>query len=169
MRLPPAITFLLSRAPAPDGPAGVWVTLAHMRRLAREGSRAAAIRGAAANIVFLQPAKHEWHEAESLFAFVRDSIRYTRDPVFFESVADPVKTLELGYGDCDDKTTLLAALLESVGYPTRFVVAGYQSEQYEHVYLQVLIGNEWIDCDPTEPQPFGWAPPNPVSIWFEKV
>lgn len=153
-----------------EGMAGIFDTIEIMRRLAREGSRDIRVRNAAAQIVFLQPERSDLHEVVSLFNYVRDHIRYTRDPLFYESVAVPAQVLALGYGDCDDKATLLSSMLESVGYLTRFVVTGYSdASRPEHVYLQVLIGGQWMNADPTEHHALGYAPPNPLFIWHEKV
>jgi len=65
---------------------------------------------------------------------------------------------------------LLASLLESVGYPTRFVVAAYHDpRQMEHVYLQAFAVGDWIDLDPTEPGELGNSPPDPLAIMIERV
>ena len=79
-------------------------------------------------------------------------------------------TLQGRIGDCDDQVVLLATLLESVGYPTRFVVAGYNVPgQLEHVYLQALLDGQWVDMDPTEQYPMGWAAPRAVAYGVEQV
>lgn len=169
MRLMPLARYTLSSTPIADGLAGTWQTIAVMRRLVREGSRDPMIRDAALRIIWLQPAKNQRFEVEAIFDHVRAAIRYVRDPVMFECVSAPRQVLALGYGDCDDKSVLLAALLESVGYPTRFVIAGYQRPMPEHVYVQVLIDGEWIDADATEYGPLGYAPPNPLYLEYERV
>jgi len=153
-----------------EGLGGMLDTVALMRRLAREGSRSMNVRATATQVVFLQPERSELHEVQSIFEFVRDSIRYVRDPLFYEAVAYPDQVLALGVGDCDDKSTLLAAMLESVGYLSRFVVTGYSDpSRPEHVYLQIYVNGQWIDADPTEHKPLGYAPPNPVFSWIERV
>jgi transglutaminase-like putative cysteine protease len=169
MLLAPEVPFSIDVLTLGDGIEGTWQTVAVMRRLARRGSRDARIRSSAVRVIWMQPAKSELHEVTALFEFVRDRIRYVRDPLCFESVAEPFKVLELGHGDCDDKATLLAAMLESIGYPTRFVVAGYRVPMPEHVYLQVFAGGEWIDADATESHALGYAPPHPVYLEFERV
>lgn len=170
MKLAPIVALTAQSITIGDGMVGIMDTVSLMRRLAREGSRDIRVRNAAAQVIFLQPERSDLHEVESLFNFVRDHIRYVRDPLYYEAVAIPAQVLALGYGDCDDKSTLLAAMLESVGYLSRFVVTGYaDANRPEHVYLQVLIGGQWIDADPTEHHPLGYAPPHPVYIWHEKV
>lgn len=170
MQLPRDVPLTVQPVPIGEGMAGIFDTVALMRRLAREGSRDIRIRNAAAQVIYLQPERSERHEVESLFAFVRDHVRYMRDPLFYEAVAIPAQVLALGYGDCDDKATLLAAMLESVGYLSRFVVTGYADpNRPEHVYLQVLIGQDWVNADPTEHMPLGYAPPHPLFFWHEGI
>lgn len=170
MKLPPVMPVSAERINIGNGLGGMLDTVAVMRRLAREGSRDMRVRTAATQVIYLQPERNELHEVESLFNFVRDHVRYIRDPLFYEAVAIPAQVLALGYGDCDDKATLLAAMLESVGYLSRFIVTGYADpERPEHVYLQILIGGQWIDADPTEHHPLGYAPPNPAFVWIERV
>ena len=158
-----------------NGLRGVLQTLGVMRSMVNDAKVDPLIRQRATDIVFVTPSKDAWAEAEALFEFVRDRIRYTRDVHGVETLSTPQKKLEAGLGDCDDQSTLLAALLESVGYPTRFVVAGYSGPTPEHVYLQVLLGDPdsgdgvWVDCDPTESGPLGWAPPDPAVWYAEQV
>lgn len=150
------------------GRRGIMQTLQVMRLYVNEGRRNLTVREAAANAVWMVPAKDGLSEVRAIFEFVRDTIRYMSDPVDVESVAAPDKTLLLKYGDCDDQVVLLCALFESVGYPTRFVVAGYTDPKvFEHVYCQVFAGDEWIYCDPTEPEALGWSAPMPLVTYIE--
>ena len=150
----------------PNGRAGVQATVQAMRQLVDQAKVDPAIRQAAQSVVFLQPEKDYLAEAEALFNFVRDSIRYTRDVHGVETLQTPQITLATRMGDCDDQSTLLAAMLESVGIPTRFVVAGYNGHDFEHVYLQAWCG-DWIGMDATEPHQMGWEPPQPTVIGYE--
>lgn len=137
--------------------------------MVHETRRSPEIINAAVSVVYLVPQKDQFAEACALFEFVRDHVRYVRDVAGLETLADPRMTLQRMVGDCDDQATLLAALLESVGYKTRFVMAGYRSKEFEHVFLQVLVYGDWVSCDPTEDGEFGHAPPLHRSIWFENV
>lgn len=89
-----------------------------------------------------------------LNAFVRDNIRYIRDPYGVETVHTPQATLELGQGDCDDKATLLASLLMASGAQCRFVVLE-RGGQFLHVWTQTTISGIPIDCETTLPLPIG--------------
>lgn len=59
-----------------------------------------------------------------LQAWVRDNIAYFYDPRDVELVRTPPETLKRGVGDCDDKTVLLLAMLESVGFTTELLGVG---------------------------------------------
>lgn len=154
----------------PNGAAGVFTTAAAMRQLINAYKTDIEIRTTAANLVFLTPEKNDLAEVEALFNFVRDNIRYLKDVYAVETLTTPDRTLQLGYGDCDDQVVLLGSLLESIGYPTKIVLTGYGDPGiFEHVYLQTLIQNQWVDMDPTEQIPLGFAPPDPVAYWTEPV
>lgn len=62
--------------------------------------------------------------------------------------------------NCDDKSTLLAALLGAAGIQSRFKVIGVTPLQYSHVYLQAKPGKRWITMDPIMTnKPIGWEVP----------
>ena len=146
--------------PLPGGASGVARTVAQMRRLVREGRRHPAIRAAALSVISSLPPRDTEGEARALFEFVRDQIRYVRDVHATETLSQAPITLATMAGDCDDQVILLGALLESIGLPTRFVLSAHQMPgELDHVCLEVLAGDEWRGCDPTEPVPFGWLPP----------
>lgn len=140
-----------------------------MRDLVRESRTLPAIIAAAQSIVGLQPPHDFQREAQTLFEFVRSRVRYVRDVHDVETITAPVFVLERMCGDCDDKATLLASLYEAIGFPTRFVMAGYTGKDFQHVYLQVLVSNAWVTADPTMPEEFGWEAPGAVVYWVEKV
>jgi transglutaminase-like putative cysteine protease len=126
-----------------------------------------AIINAAVSVVYLMPEKDEFSEARALFHYVQRHIRYVRDVHGLETLASPRLTLARMVGDCDDQTALLGAMLESVGIPTRLVMAAYTSEDFEHVYLQAFAGGEWHSCDPTEHNEFGWEAPGAHKMFIE--
>lgn len=153
----------------PGGLPGVIQTLAKMRQMVNQSKVSPQIRQAATSAIFLTPEKDELSEVNAIFSLVRDGVRYIKDVHNVETLSTPEKTLEGRMGDCDDQTMLLAALLESVGYPTRFVVAGYHGPDYEHVYLQAWADGQWINMDPTEQNQMGWEPPLATVKAYEAV
>ena len=99
-------------------------------------------------------------EIRELHRFVRDDVRYLMDPTDVELVQDADSTLRLRVGDCDDKSTLLCAMLESIGHPTRFLAIGFEPGIFEHVLLETKVGEQWISCETTEDVEIGWQPPS---------
>lgn len=170
MRYAPIVQLSGTKSTVPAGRAGIFHTVAIMRSLVNQYRTNPDIRQAAVSCVFLMPEKNQFAEANAIFSFVRDSVRYVRDIHAVETISTPDKTLLTCIGDCDDQSTLLAAMCEAVGYPSRFVVAGYSDgENLEHVYVQILCGDMWVDCDPTEQRSFGWAPPGAQVVYVEGI
>ena len=170
MHLAPTPIISGTSATISDGVVGVYQTLQQMRKMVNAAKITPQIRQAATGLIFMTPQKDELSEVETLFNFVRDTVRYTRDIHGVETLSAPYQTLLGKIGDCDDQTMLLCALLEAIGYPTRFVIAGYfNAACFEHVYCQVSAAGQWIDCDPTEPYAMGYAPPDPTLLAFEAV
>jgi transglutaminase-like putative cysteine protease len=97
-------------------------------------------------------------EIRAIHEYVRDNIRYVRDIHGVETIATPAKTLQMMQGDCDDKSLLVASLLEAVGHPARFVAVGRSPGDYEHVLVETRVGSRWIPVETTEPVPLGWYP-----------
>ena len=145
----------------PSGPPGIKVTLNLMRRLVREYKTALPIRQTALAVTNGLPQKDWMGEVRNLHAFVRDHIRYVRDVNGVETIQTPLRTLENEAGDCDDKSTLLASLLESIGYPTRFVAMAFRPGKYSHVLPEVRVGRRWIPLETTERKQVGWYPRKP--------
>lgn len=137
---------------------GTWTTLGVMSDLVKQYKKNLTIREQALELVAHLPQKAWAAEATALFHFVRDDIRYVGDIRDVETVATPVKTLEYGQGDCDDKSVLLAALLESINHPSAFVAIGYSPDTFQHVYVQTRIKNGWMGMETTEPWPMGKRP-----------
>lgn len=106
------------------------------------------------------------NQAKSIFSFVQKRIGYIRDIRGVETIQTPLYTLQSKSGDCDDKSTLLATLLECVGFPTRFFAMGFSEGVYSHVICEVKITGKWIALDATENKPMGWLPPNIVVGYY---
>lgn len=148
----------------PSDAPGTHATLKLMAGLVKRYKRDPLMRDTAISLIAgLRP--RDWTgETRALYEYVRDRIRYTRDISGVETLQTPPVTMELEAGDCDDKSTLLATLLECIGHPTRFVATGYRAPQaFSHVYVETLLGTRWIPLDPTTDKPFGWEPREPVS------
>lgn len=158
---PPAIISSI-----PSGRAGVRVTLKIMSQLVRAGKKHPAIRMRAVDLTMNLPPRDFCAEIETVFSFVQLQIRFVQDINGVETLHTAEQVLEQGCGDCDDKSILLASLLESIGHPTRFVACGFERGSLSHVFVDTRVGaNTWISLDASVTNPMGWRPPNIVSLY----
>lgn len=144
----------------PSGKAGTVTTLKIMRGLVRRYKTAPSIRTLAQILTRSLPDKKYTLEADTIFKYVRDKIRYVRDVNGVETIQTPIQTIKLGSGDCDDKSLLVATMLESIGHPTRFIAVGFRGAGFSHVFAETKIGNKWIALETTQLVPLGRKPKN---------
>lgn len=163
----------LNRTKLPDGVAGVDQTVRTMFRIGMgpHGAKSPRIRALAIDIVRKAGVREKdyYGEASALYNWVRDNIRYLRDPIDQETLLQPEHMVfaENGNpapmaGDCDDQVVLLMALLGSVGMESYPVVVGTDPKMFSHVYLHAIIpqGNhrmagQIVPMDPIMPWPVG--------------
>jgi transglutaminase-like putative cysteine protease len=74
--------------------------------------------------------------AREIFRWVRDGIRYQRDPGLREEFASAGEVLKRGWDDCDGKVKLAVAMLRSVGM-TADVHPVWRGGNLTHVQLRV--------------------------------
>lgn len=146
----------------PQGVPGVMETLKIMRRVVKDYRMNPVVVQTARRLIANIPDKDFATEAAALFFFVRDEIRYTLDSNGGEMLQTPERLLTSRQGDCDDKATLLAAMLESIGHPARFRAVGFQPGELSHVLVETKIGEIWYPLETTEPVEPGWSPPGVV-------
>lgn len=160
----------------PSGSAGVTATLKIMAQAAKQGKVDLLVRQTAARALLNTPEKDDLAEAATLQNWVRSNIRYTGDALDVETVQTPNYTLQEGYGDCDDQSTLLAALLMSVGIPAAFAAVGVDGEPFSHVmtfaglpgYNRYVSLETTLTTDPNTGELIGpgWFPGNATSVRF---
>lgn len=145
-----------------------------MRLLVGRGKKNVLIRQLAVLLTRDLLQKDKEQEIKVLYEFVRNRIRYVRDIRSVETVHTAERILQNKAGDCDDKSILLASLLESIGFKTRFVAVGFSSPKksffgkiiasgYSHVLPEVFFKGEWLPMETTEPVELGWFPPKAKS------
>lgn len=115
-------------------------------------------------------------QAAALLKWVQKNIYYVNEPA--ERLQDPIYTLRVGYGDCDDMIILLMALLESINLKWRFVLVAKKpngkyvrwvegnplprdsSLKWAHIYGMVgdnpYSPKKWFFIEPTLSVPLGW-------------
>ena len=152
-----------------SGDTAIYNTVAKMKSIISESSKNPYIREWAGKIVARVGVNDKRNEASAVFNFVRDNVRYTRDPLGFEYLQTPPTLLEdirlrqegkgeRPSGDCDDMTLLSLSLLKSIGFPVAIkVVSFHDSRRFSHVYGLVQIGSEWVTVDCVRPDSYlGW-------------
>ena len=146
-----------------DGDLGVHQTIALMKTLVNgpEGVRSPDVRQAALEAA--RGSERGMREIDSVFAWVKDHIEFRGE--YGETLQTPKMTLYYGAGDCDDQAVLQAAMLNSLGYQTRFrtVALRDSADDLSHVYVEVLekSSRQWIPVDTTVARAYpGWQPEN---------
>lgn len=172
--MPGAFTSFMGSIP--EGREGIKATLKLMVQIARRTRATLPVRVNAQRIVQGCPTNDGMCEAASLQSWVRDNIRYVRDVRDVETIQFPEQTLQLKSGDCDDMALLLAAMLESIGFQTRFCAVGLNGLNYSHVLTQVMVpGSGWLSAEviPIDGRaakaPFGWFPPDATCFTLAHV
>lgn len=142
---------MLSVFPQAAGAAGIRQTLATMARLANGALLDPALRDqAAAAIAGCQKGNIPCY-MYSCLSWTTRLVRYVPDPNGIETVHDPriiaagIKNRTQVYGDCDDLSTYLAAMLKTIGLAPSFRAVGYNGRPFSHVYV-VCQG---VKLDPT--------------------
>ena len=142
----------------PSGSAGTRATLKLMSDLIKRYKKDPVIRELALRLVSKLPNKKWLREISAIQRFVKNNIRYTRDIHGVETIQSPIQTLRLRAGDCDDHAILVAALLESIGHPTRIKAVGFMPGSYCHVLTESKVAGKWVSVETTEPVKLGWLP-----------
>jgi hypothetical protein len=132
---------MLSVFPQAGGVAGVKQTLAKIAELVNRSILDPVIRDQAAYAISgCQKGDARCHCA-ALLTWVNRKVQYVPDPTDNELVHDPrlmARAIAGGnrvYGDCDDMSGYLAALLKSVGRRPVLRAVGYNQMPLSHVYV----------------------------------
>lgn len=154
------------------GDQAIYRTVDKMKSIISQSSKNPYIREWATKVIARVAVNDKKGEANAIFNFVRDNVRYTKDPHGFEYLQTPPVVLEsIGQyqagkgdrpaGDCDDMCILSLSLLKSIGFPVAIKVVSFnQSGQFGHVYGLVQIGYNWIPFDCVRPdKSMGWEAP----------
>lgn len=116
-------------------------------------------------------------QATALLAWIQNpkNVYYVNEPG--ERLQDPLYTLKVRYGDCDDLAILLCALFESCRLSWKLVISGrdratkrkvrhIEGERLPHgcdwSHIYCMVGTpvfkpaQWFFCEPTLKVPLGW-------------
>lgn len=132
-----------------------------LRSLIRKRSRDPRIRAVALRILrlYMVPARAHWRQARALQGWMQSDITWV--PEKGDQFFDPLKTLQIGAGDCDCQAALLGSMLESIGLPTRLSIV-QKNGLGVHVFVKVGLPprnpRRWIPVETALPVPMGWDP-----------
>lgn len=164
-----------------DGDTAIQQTVAKMASVIDQSSKNPLVREWARSILENIMVNEKYNEAQAVHDFVRDHVRYTRDPHGWEYIQTPPILLEgireylqkkaaRPIGDCDDMTTLTLSLLKSIGFPVVIKTVGYYGRRFSHVYGMVYIKGQWIVTDTVRPDKwFGWEAPGVTRVMEVQV
>ncbi|MCH8290274.1 transglutaminase domain-containing protein [Candidatus Poribacteria bacterium] len=111
----------------------------------------------------------DWrNELATLYNWVQGNIRYVRDPLGIDAFQTPLRTLELQSGDCDDMTSLIGAMAESIGYPIALVVSQTDPDgTFNHIFpVAVLPNGDTAVLDATNSVGFNQTIPYYDHKWY---
>lgn len=155
----------------PPGFLGTQATLRIVKQLARADHDSPEIWRLARMLTRDVPSYDLLGEVDAIQRFVRDDIRYVRDPLHTEAVQLPRTTLRIESGDCDDKTALAGSLLQSIGYPVRYVLSKTdrrRPERFSHIYPETEVHGRWLPVETIIPgAPLGWRAASLGSLYVE--
>lgn len=151
---------------------GTERTLGHMAALTVSDARNFTLIRIATMIARRCPPRDQKCQGQAILDFVKEYIQFILDPIShdengrtsgLELVQAPLKTLWRRAGDCDDQSTLIAALGMALGIPAAFVVIKADRnnlQEFSHVYPALLINGKWLPADSTVKRSWlGWEPP----------
>lgn len=120
------------------GEMGTWQTVAMMRSMANEAALHPWIRDRAVQVT-AHCGRDPKCQCVALYGYVKSVLPYVRDPTDAEALHHPATWVERRlrsgqpvYGDCDDASLYLAALLKAIGHRPAFKVMG-QGNRLHHV------------------------------------
>lgn len=142
-------SLMLSVFPQAAGAAGIYQTLYRMAGLVNGALLDPTLRDQAAAAIAGCPKGHIPCQCAALLVWVNRKVQYMADPRGIETLHDPriiaagIRSHTHVYGDCDDLSMYLAALLKTVGLAPRFRAVGYNGRNFSHVY--VVCNNTALD------------------------
>lgn len=123
------------------GEAGTVQTIRMMRSMANEGAMHPWVRDRAAQVT-AHCGRDQACQCRALYGYVKNVMPYVRDPADLEALHHPASWVERRlrsgkpvYGDCDDASLYLAALLKAIGHKPAFQVMG-QGDRLHHIAVR---------------------------------
>jgi transglutaminase-like putative cysteine protease len=145
----------------PNGDAGIAATIAKMRSLVGGVKGVMSLTVRQKTLEAVRGVERGQSEIDAVFHWIKDNIEFRGE--HGETLQSPEATLNFGAGDCDDQAMLAAAMLNSLGFVTRFktIALDDSPDELSHVYIEVMDHGQWTSLDPTVENSYpGWEPEN---------
>lgn len=101
--------------------------------------------------------------ARAIQLYAQQHVKFFRERP--ERFTNPVRTLQWGFGDCDDKSILIATVLRSFRVPVRLTFMRYikpmpdgTTRTISHVYPEAKLNGVWTALESVHPWPMGKDP-----------
>ena len=150
----------------PVGDKGVALTVQEMRKMVREYDSHPFIVSLARWIMGRYKPKNKLERVKAIADWIHRNITYVNDPFSLELLQNPIKTVKLKAGDCDDQTTLACSLLRAIRIPCGFrtIAPGMTRPRgkplpFSHVYPYAIIDGVKFPFDPTQTSKVPWEYP----------
>lgn len=95
------------------------------------------------------PPYHDLAAVDAIHRWVRDNVRFVKEPG--EQVLTPARVLIWRLGDCDDRSGLVAAMLHAIGIQWRLLLLARNGIPF-HIWPQALVESRWIDVETSHPR-----------------
>ncbi len=105
------------------------------------------------------PARDDAALARAIQLFSQQHIDFRRERP--ERFVSPMRTIQWGFGDCDDKTILIATILRSFRVPVRLVFIRFlkpDGRPIAHVYPEAKLDGRWVALESVHPWAMGDSP-----------
>ena len=132
------------KKPLASGARGNLKTVNYMKQIANKVNGHPKLVKLANNIVqyYSVPSMHYKDEAYAIGDYIKQHVRYVRDPLGIEMLTDPLTMIDMmergeATGDCDDISLLIATLMLSLGHNPYFAIVKYDKniKNYNHIYV----------------------------------
>ena len=150
----------------PTGDRGVALTVQEMRKMVREYDSHPFIVQLARFIMGKYRPKTKLERVKAIADWIHRNITYVNDPADLELLQNPVKTVKLRAGDCDDQTTLACSLLRAIRVPCKFrtIAPGITRKRgkplpFSHIYPVAIVDGQEVPFDTTQTNRVPWEYP----------
>ena len=121
------------------------------RNYYRQAVNSPVIRNLANRITY--GAKTDMEKVERIADWVRNNIRYQREPPKLDIAVPPVRAIEIKRIDCEDYAMLISSLAGAVGIPSKWKVISQNGRIWSHIYPLLRVNGAYKPVDLTVPLP----------------